>query len=106
RAARNIFIESRRALSDIYTWLSFVDLEDDVDVEIRGSLASAAIKGRISSEVLVDGFTALIQFITKRVSLLVGASTVNHVLFKSKLDIERTYPKTSYEVQWERMTVK
>ncbi len=106
RAARKIFIESRRALSDIYTWLSFVDLEDDVDVEIRGSLASAAIKGRISSEVLVDGFTALIQFITKRVSLLVGASTVNHVLFKSKQDIERTYPKTSYEVQWERMTVK
>ncbi|MHA2423491.1 MAG: hypothetical protein ACXAEF_01810 [Candidatus Thorarchaeota archaeon] len=106
RATRNIFLESRSALSEIYTWLSFVDLEEGVDIEIRGSLASAAIKGRITSEILVDGFTALIQFITKRVSMLVGRSTVNRVISKSRLDIEKTYPKTAYEVQWERMTVK
>ena len=106
RTTRNIFMESRTALLEIYTWLSFVDMEEGVDVEIRGSLARAAIKGMISSEVLIDGFTALVQFITKRVSMLTGSSVINRVLSKSREDIEKTYPKTAYEVQWERMTVK
>ncbi len=106
RTTRNIFMESRTALLEIYSWLSFVDMEEGVDVEIRGSLASAAMKGKISSEVLIDGFTALVQFVTKRVSMLTGSSVINKVLSKSREDIEKTYPKTAYEVQWERMTVK
>jgi len=106
RTTRNIFLEAKSLLTDIYSWLAFVDLEEGVDVEIRGSLASAAIKDKISSEVLIDGFTVLVQFLTKRVGLLIGTKTINHVLRKSRDDLEKTYPRTSYEVQWEQMAVK
>jgi hypothetical protein len=106
RTTRSIYFESKAQLTDIYSWLAFVDLEDEVDVEIRGSLASAAIKGRISSEVLVDGFTALVQFLSKRVGLLIGKSTINFILDKSRDYLKKTYPRTAYEVQWEQMGVK
>ena len=106
KTTRNIFLEAKSLLTDIYSWLAFVDLEEGVDVEIRGSLTSAAIKGRISSEALIDGFTVLVQFLTKRVGLLIGTRTINQVLRKSRDDLEKTYPRTSYEVQWEQMAVK
>jgi hypothetical protein len=106
RTTRSIYLDSKSQLTDIYSWLAFVDLEDGVDVEIRSSLTSAAIKGNISPEVLVDGFTALVQFLSKRVGLLVGKSTINQVLSKTRVDLQKTYPRTAYEVQWEQMGVK
>ncbi|MDF1540731.1 MAG: hypothetical protein P1Q69_17680, partial [Candidatus Thorarchaeota archaeon] len=106
RTTRNLFLKSKSLLASTYPWLAFVDLEDSIDVEIRGSLASAAMKGKISSTVLSDGFTALIQFLTKRVGVLTGKKTINMVIMKSRDDIEKTYPRTAYEVQWELMTTK
>lgn len=104
RMAKQIFFESRRSLSDNYTWLAFIDIKEDVDIEIRSSLHSAAIKGKILPEVIVDGLRALMQFITKRVSLLIGTYPINTVLSKTKHELERIYPKILEEVQWEQLT--
>ncbi|MFW9907508.1 MAG: hypothetical protein ACFFEF_02950 [Candidatus Thorarchaeota archaeon] len=106
RTTKQIFLESRNILDDNYSWLSFVDLEEGIDLEIKGSLASGAMRARISSEVLIDGFRAIMQFITKRVSLLIGKETVNKVVSISRDNLERIYPKTSYEVSWEQITAK
>ncbi len=104
RITRQIFFESRKALCENYTWLTFIDLEDGVDVEIRNSLSSAAIKGKILPDILMDGFRALIQFITKRVSILIGAGPINSIIRKTKYDLERVYPKIVHDVPWEQLT--
>ena len=105
RLSRQIFFESKKALSENYTWLTFIDLEEGVDVEIRSSLASAAIKGKILPDIIVDGLRALIQFITKRVSILIGAGPINSIITKTRHELERVYPKIVVDVPWEQLTV-
>ncbi|MFW9920223.1 MAG: hypothetical protein ACFFED_11530 [Candidatus Thorarchaeota archaeon] len=104
KMTRQIFFDSRQALAENYTWLTFIDLENGVDVEIRSSLSSAAIKSKILPDVLIDGLRALMQFVTKRVSLLIGAHPINVVVARTRDELEQIYPRIANEVQWEQLT--
>jgi hypothetical protein len=104
RTTRRVFLESRDALVDNYTWLAFIDLEEGVDVDVRSSLTSAAVKNRLSPEVIADGFTTLLQFITRRVGVLTGPSPINTILDRAKGELQRRFPRTVIEVEWEHLT--
>jgi hypothetical protein len=104
KTVRRIFFKSREALADNYTWLTFIDLEEGVDLDIRSSLASAAMNGRILPDILVDGLKALLQFITKRVSLLIGSEPTNSIVYKTKYELEKVFPRGAHEVLWEQLT--
>ncbi len=105
KMTRNIFVESRNALMDTYTWLSFVDLEEDIDVVVRSSLSSAATKGKILPDILSDGLRALMQFITKRISILIGSEPTNTIISKVMHELKQVYPKISQNVQWNQLTM-
>ncbi len=102
--AREIFLASQKALKGAYPWLVFISLEESVDVEVKSSLSSAAVKGDITPEALRDGYRALMQFITKRVASLTGSSVVSKILSLSRNQLRKNFPNTAYSIEWELMT--
>ncbi|MGQ4872265.1 MAG: hypothetical protein ACP6IT_10600 [Candidatus Thorarchaeota archaeon] len=104
--AREVFAESKQQLISVYPWLAYVDLEEGVDVDIRSSLITASVKGTISPSVIYDGFRALMQFVTKRLSAYIGIRPTNCIVRRVKESTERQFPNRSYEVQWEAITVQ
>ncbi|MHA1246977.1 MAG: hypothetical protein ACTSPE_06595 [Candidatus Thorarchaeota archaeon] len=104
--AREVFAESKQQLISVYPWLAYVDLEEGVDVDIRSSLITASVKGTISPSVIYDGFRALMQFVTKRLSAYIGIRPTNCIVRRVKESTERQFPSRSYEVQWEAITVQ
>ncbi|RLI61959.1 MAG: hypothetical protein DRO93_02755 [Candidatus Thorarchaeota archaeon] len=104
--AKEVFAESKQQLISVYPWLAYVDLEEGVDVDIRSSLITASVKGTISPPVIYDGFRALMQFVTKRLSAYIGVHPTNCIVRRVKESTERQFPSRSYEVQWEAITVQ
>jgi hypothetical protein len=102
---RNIFFEARDELVVHYPWLTFVTLEEGVDIDMRSSLLSATLKGSITPDAIEDGFRVLIQFITRRVKDLVGAKPVNRILINTKNEIEQRFPSTVLYIEWESFLV-
>jgi hypothetical protein len=102
---RSVFFDARDELVDNYPWLTFVTLEDGVDIEMRSSLLSATLKGTIAPETLDDGFRVLMQFITRRVKNLMGAGPVNRVIANTKDEIELRFPSTVFHIEWESFRV-
>jgi len=101
---RKIFFESRKALSGPHSWLLFVDLGQGINVDVRSSLATASIKGRVSPDMLADGFRALLQFVTKRASRYTGSGVVNSLLRGARVELEEQFPSTLYDIEWEHIT--
>lgn len=104
--AKKVFYDSRGKLTGQYSWLHLVDLEEGVDVEIRSSLTSATMRDKLSPGYLSEGFRALLQFITKRISDYTGVNPINQILEHTRDDIERQFPTLNYEVEWERLTAQ
>ncbi|MFX0107618.1 MAG: hypothetical protein ACFE7R_04990, partial [Candidatus Hodarchaeota archaeon] len=77
KPARGIFFKSRNALAEDFPWLSFVGLEEGVDIEVKSPLNAATLKGRIASDSLEMGFSSLIQNITQMMNFLIGPNPVN-----------------------------
>ena len=102
---RKVFFVSRNELIGTYPWLAYVTLEEGIDIEMRSSLTAATIKGTIGPNVLNDGFRAVMQFITRRVKDLTGASPINRIVINTKEEIELQYPSTVYEIEWETLSV-
>ena len=102
---RKVFFVSRNELIGTYPWLSYVSLEEGIDIEMRSSLTAATIKGTIGPNVLNDGFRAVMQFITRRVKDLTGATPINKIVTNTKEEIEIQYPSTAYEIEWETLSV-
>jgi len=103
---RNIFFEARDELVALYPWLTFVTLEEGVDIDMRSSLLSATLKGSIAPDAIDDGFRVFIQFIMRRVKDLIGADPVNKILFNTKNEIEQKFPSTVFYIEWESFLVK
>jgi len=103
---RNIFFEARDELVALYPWLTFVTLEEGVDIDMRSSLLSATLKGSIAPDAIDDGFRVFIQFIMRRVKDLIGANPVNKILFNTKNEIEQKFPSTVFYIEWESFLVK
>jgi hypothetical protein len=104
--ARKVFYDSRTELTGPYSWLHLVDLEEGVDVEIRSSLTAATMREKLSPAYLSEGFRALLQFITKRISDYTGVEPINQILDHTRESIERQFPTLNYEVEWERLTAQ
>jgi hypothetical protein len=102
---RNVFFEARDELLVHYPWLTFVTLEEGVDIDMRSSLLSATLKGSITPDAIEDGFRVLIQFITRMVKDLVGAKPVNRILINTKNEIELRFPSTVLYIEWESFLV-
>ncbi|TFF95883.1 hypothetical protein EU546_02505 [Candidatus Thorarchaeota archaeon] len=102
---RSIFFKSRGILEPTYPWLSYVALEEDIDLEIRSTLSSSTLRGTIEADVLADGFRVLMQFMTSRVSELTGKGPVNRILDKTRTEIHRKFPSTSYQIEWEVLMI-
>jgi hypothetical protein len=102
---RKVFFVSRNELVGTYPWLAYVTLEEGVDIEMRSSLTAATIKGTIGPDVLNDGFRAVMQFITRRVKDLTGATPINKIVTNTKEEIELQYPSTVYEIEWETLSM-
>ncbi len=104
RTAR-VFTEARRELLGVYPWLAFVDLEREVDVDIRSGLIASAVKGEISPVIVNDGFRALTQFFTKRLSRYVNMKRVNEAILTVKDTMEKEFPTRCYDIEWELLKV-
>jgi len=104
-AMRKVFFASRNELVGNYPYLAYLQLEEGVDIEMRSSLTAATIKGTIGPDVLSDGFRAIMQFITRRLKDLIGASPVNKIVANTKEEIEKQYPSTVYDIEWETLSM-
>ncbi|MHA1961488.1 MAG: hypothetical protein ACW99U_14800 [Candidatus Thorarchaeota archaeon] len=101
--ARTAFIESRNALIKQNPWLAFVDLEDGVDVEVKTSLATAAVRGTIAPETLDKGFLELLISIVERTRKFVGPNPAKAIVSKSKEELEKQFPSRTYQIEWEKL---
>lgn len=102
---RRCFFEAREKLTSHYPWLTFVILEDGVDIDMRSSLLAATLKGSLSPEVIEDGFRVLIQFIARMGKDLIGTRPVNKIIFNTKSEIEQRFPRTVFQIEWESFFV-
>jgi hypothetical protein len=102
---RLIFFDARDQLTVHYPWLTFVTLEEGVDIDMRSSLLSATLKGSIAPEIIEDGFRVFTQFITRMGKELMGKRTVNKILMNTKNEIEQRFPSTIFHIEWESFLV-
>jgi hypothetical protein len=101
--ARTAFIEARRELIKENPWLAFVNLEEGVDVEIKTSLNTAAVKGTIAPETLNNGFLQLLILIVEQTRRFVGPNPMRAIVSKSKEDLEKQFPSRTYQIEWEKL---
>jgi hypothetical protein len=102
---KDIFHEARNELKDHYPWLTFITIEEGIDIDMRSSLLSATLKGSISPEILEDGFRVFVQFITRMGKDLMGKRAVNKILMNTKNEVERRFPSTVFYIEWESFLV-
>jgi hypothetical protein len=102
---RIIFSEARDELVNQYPWLTFVTLEERVDLDMRSSLLSATLKGSIAPDTIDDGFRVLIQFVTRKAKEIIGAKPVNKILTNTKNEIDLRFPSTAFQIEWESFFV-
>jgi hypothetical protein len=97
---RRIFFEARDELVNHHPWLTFITLEERVDIDMRSSLLSATLKGSIAPDAIDDGFRVLIQFITRMAKDIMGAKPINKILINAKNEIEQRFPSTAFHIEW------
>jgi hypothetical protein len=85
--------------------MSYITLEEGVDIEMRSSLTAATIRGTIGPDILNDGFRALMQFIARRVKDLTGTKPMNRIIANTREEIQQQFPSTVYEIEWETLVV-
>ena len=102
---RRVFFEARERLAKLYPWLAFVGFKDSLDIDMRSSLLSATLKGSIAPETIEDGFRAFIQFITRMGMDLIGKKPLNKIIFNTKGEIEKRFPSTVFQIEWEAFLV-
>jgi hypothetical protein len=103
RTTRRLFNDSKEEIADIFQWLAYVGLEEGVDVEIKSSLNTAAVKGSITPDALREGFGSLFQRITKKIGDYLGAKPVKSILDGTRMNIEKQFPRASYDIEWESL---
>ncbi|UCE09708.1 MAG: hypothetical protein JSW61_12150 [Candidatus Thorarchaeota archaeon] len=101
--ARSAFHGSRKSLMKQNPWLAFVDLEDNVDVEIKTSLTTAAVRGTIAPETLDQGFLQLLSSIMEQTRRFVGPKPSRAIVTKSKDELEKQFPSRTYQIEWEKL---
>ncbi len=105
RIARKMFYEAREPVVVEHSWIVFVSLEEGVDVEIKPSLTSATMSGKIAPEVLGDGFINLCGEIVRRIREIIGASPTRRLIYHAKDELEDHFPTRAYRVEWERLLI-
>ncbi|MHA2379819.1 MAG: hypothetical protein ACXADS_11130 [Candidatus Thorarchaeota archaeon] len=105
KPARSVFLKAREGLEEAHSWLVYVGLEEGIDVEVKSSLITAAIRGSITPESISEGFRALFLEVVHRLSSLMGSNPVNTILVRTRNHVEKQFPYTAYDIRWETLQV-
>jgi hypothetical protein len=103
RATRDLFFKSREKLEPHFPWISFVDLEEGVDIEIKSSLTAATMKGQMAPDVLSVALRSLLMNIADAVGSLTGPTPMKMVVSRTREEIEKQYPSMALDIEWESM---
>ncbi|TXT55957.1 MAG: hypothetical protein BAJATHORv1_30341 [Candidatus Thorarchaeota archaeon] len=105
RLIRAMFYTVRKSLLSQYPWVSYIVLEDRVDVEIKGSLMAASIRGQISPDTLKQGLIQLLQRIAKEFACCIGNAPTNTSVIRAKRLAQKRFPSMAFEIEWEKLFV-
>jgi hypothetical protein len=100
RISKNIFYQTQESLTEDYTWLSFIDVDDEVDVGVKSSLTIAITRGNVQPEILHESLNALIQGISLRLKRFIGGNPLRIILAKTRDEVETSFPTRSQEIDW------
>ncbi len=101
--ARWVFFTAREQLLRERPWLGFVELEEDVDVEVRSSLVGAIVRGSISPSALRESLQSLLQGVALMTRGLIGRSPVKEIALGTKGAVEGHLPSMAIEVEWQKL---
>ncbi len=105
RVTHQMFFDSRDTQAQIYPWLAFVDFNENLDVEIKSSLISAAGKQKITPEILNDGFRTFLHSLVRNIRSYVGAKPANIVLDRTREEMGKQFPRRYLDIEWELLSV-
>lgn len=101
RVLKKQFYETQQSLVDDYAWLSFIDIDDEVDLNIKSSLTIAITRGTVQPNILQDALDAMLHGISLRLRKFIGAYALRIILAKARDDIETNFPSHSQDIDWE-----
>lgn len=105
RVTKKLFYQTRHSLMDDYPWLSFIDIDEEVDVGVKSSLTIAITRGTVQPDILQESLNALLHGISIRLKKYVGVSPIRIILAKARDNIEMDFPSHSQEIDWESMKI-
>jgi hypothetical protein len=103
RLAKKLFYQTQQSLIDDYTWLSFIDIDDDVDVGVKSSLTIAITRGNVQPDILRESLHTLLHGISNRLRKYIGVNPLSIILAKARDGIQSNFPSHSEEIDWESM---
>lgn len=105
RLTRKLFFKAKAPVVTNHSWITYVSLEEGVDVEIKPSLTSATVKGDIAPDILVAGFGDLCREISVRMKDIIGSVPLRTIIEAAKDELENQFPTRAFHVEWERLMV-
>jgi hypothetical protein len=98
---KKLFYQTRNSLVDDYAWLSFIDIDDDVDVVVKSSLTIAITRGTVQPDNLHESLNAMFHGISVRLRKFIGVNPLRIILAKARDRIETNFPSSSQEIDWD-----
>jgi hypothetical protein len=105
RVTKKLFYQTQKSLGGNYTWLSFIDIDDEVDVDVKSSLTIAITQGTVQPDILQESLNALLHHISIGLRKIIGIRPLRIILAKAREDIEINFPSRSQEIDWEKIKV-
>jgi hypothetical protein len=100
-----VFYQTQQSLADDYTWLSYIDIDDEVDINVKSSLTIAITRGTVQPDILQESLNSMLQFISIELRKIIGVSPLRIILATARDDIETNFPSRSQEIDWENVKV-
>jgi hypothetical protein len=101
QVTRKLFYQARHSLMDDYAWVAFIDIDDDVDLNVKSSLTVAITRGTVQPNILQESLNALLYGISTRLKKYIGINPLRIILAKARNNIEMDFPSHSQEIDWE-----
>jgi hypothetical protein len=101
RLTKKLFYQTQQIFVDDYGWLSFLDIDDQVDLDVKSSLTIAITRGTVQPDVLQESLNAMLSAISIELTKIIGVHPLRVILAKARNDIEMNFPTRSQEIDWE-----
>jgi hypothetical protein len=105
RLTRQIFLQARDVKIQDYSWIGFIELEDNVDIEVRPSLIAAVSKGAVPPTLIRESLRSFLEEICEIAHQLTGKTPVKKILSQTRTEIETRFPNRAFDVEWERIFI-